>query len=280
MAVDGVRSKLQPSIALVIDSNIATTTTEVAKGFYSVSYVPATAFVSILSSGSNQTISGGNGLFVHKESGPITFQSNFIGVQIILYSTDVEVVSLTSNTVESIYSSGTYTNTGNARVCVIGGGNSGTATYVKAGGVGGGARGGTIALPGSVPVTIGAGGAAPPPDGWYGSNGGGSTTFGSITAPGGAGGGPGSGAVPAGPFVPGVPGEATLAPTGFLNYLSGSISGGASALGGGPGGNICAGGGWGNNGGGGGGGGVPGQQAPGGGQGGAGGAGAVFLIRY
>jgi hypothetical protein len=112
-----------------------------------------------------------------------------IGITIAYLATAVTPTTV-SGTLDTYTSgSGTYTQTGNAYVLLVGGGGSGT--FASSGGAGGGGSGGvlgaSVVLTGSIAYSVGAKGAKQTSSGNSG-NAGGSTTFGSLTATGGGGG--------------------------------------------------------------------------------------------
>lgn len=97
-----------------------------------------------------------------------------------------------SGTLDTLTTSGTYTQTGKAWVVCVGGGGSGSAFYGGWSGSGGGSGGvasGVVNLTGSLSYTIGAGGTGGVTA--FGTAGG-TTTFGSVSATGGQPGGAGS----------------------------------------------------------------------------------------
>lgn len=96
-----------------------------------------------------------------------------------------------SGTLDTLTTSGTYTQTGKAFVVVVGGGGAGAGYsngWAGAGGGSGGVASGVTTLTGSLSYTIGAGGAAAVGVG----SAGGTTTFGLVSATGGGAGGAGS----------------------------------------------------------------------------------------
>lgn len=200
-------SSLQPTSTtapLSVSLNAATSGTyykatelNLPAGVYRITCVSTTnATVTFISNGSgvgNGTTSSGT-IDVSVTSGPITevvYNTNTgsnIKITISFLATPVTPVSI-SGTLDTLTSgSGTYTQTGNAYVVLVGGGGSGA--YTSSGGAGGGGSGGvlgaSVVLTGSIAYSVGAKGAKVTS---YGNgNSGGNTTFGSFTATGGGGG--------------------------------------------------------------------------------------------
>jgi hypothetical protein len=111
-----------------------------------------------------------------------------IGITIAYLATAVTPTTV-SGTLDTFTSgSGTYTQTGNAYVLLVGGGGSGAFTNNSGAGGGGsgGVLGASVALTGSIAYSVGAKGAKKTSQG--DGNAGGNTTFGSLTATGGGGG--------------------------------------------------------------------------------------------
>lgn len=313
MAVDNLYLKNKKSLAFVVeDANVAKYI-DITKGYYEISYYPVEASVSLTTSDNRtKSLSEGSGAVLVISDDPLSIVTDTANTEILMTTTEIVPSVVESFTLEVVSTTSTYTGTGSARLVLIGGGQAGgnpSRQPNQAIGGPGGAGGkvlttGKISLPGSLPVTIGAGGVAS-------SGAGGNTVVGTYTSANGAsvsGGGGGAGWPEITAGTPGSPSSSIINPTGVAPLLSPPVSfdGGVGSPGGsndnprpgGSGGRIAAGGGggggnrqgpnplWANaGGGGGGGGGVPGSNGGTGtpsavGTGGAGGQGILWILKY
>lgn len=264
-------------------------------GVYDVVYSPASSNLFAVASSINYIFNNGSGVFTVPSSGTVQFQNTNANYDMAVYliANNSLTKTVTSLTLDTISTTSTYTQTGLAvKMIIIGGGSSGGRAGNNGPNSGGsGGAGGRllfqtgVALPGNVPVVIGAGG----PGGDGAPIAGGASSFGALSSNSqpfvASGGNPGQGfpttAPQSGlPGSAGTPGESVVVPTGMtalipgLSPFAGGLAGaGAAGPGGaGLGGGIAAGGGGGGGGitpapftgqwrggtGGGGGGGVPG----------------------
>lgn len=283
MAVNDISTEL-PTLAFLLTSSASYI--NLKQGMYALTYSPPSATVTLTLQEPSRTnvYTGGYAILINTTTSNVVFESSVVNTEFFLSPIASNVAAQTSfSSLEFISTSGTYTQTGIAyKLAVISGGTAGT-NGNQPGGPGGRllVTSGT-SLPGSVPVTVGAGGVAP-------GGAGGVTSFGSVSSSSplatiANGGGPGGA---------GTPGDAQVQSTGSIMapLLSpyGPFAGGGGGTGfgsGGAGGGAFAGGGGGAGGfqstpeaGGGGGGGAFAGLPHSGITGGAGGAGGVFILR-
>lgn len=220
-------------------------TLNLTPGIYRISCISTTnATLYFLSNGSSVgsavTVNGTIDVNIGSTITNILYSTNtgsniIITIQYLASSISSTTISGTLDTITT--GSGTYTQTGNAFVVVVGGGGSGAFANSgwASGGGSGGITGGSVVLTGNIAYSVGAKGAKQTVSGNNG-NAGGSTTFGSLTAGGGGagllgtsnpnnGGSPGGGRGGYGSSNPGLTAAASdSSPFSFV--ISGTTGGG------------------------------------------------------